>query len=36
MVTLVSPYPDASLTRLERGTMVIVVRIDLPARFRTI
>jgi hypothetical protein len=35
-VTLVSPYPDASLTRLERGTMVIVVRIDLPARFRTI
>jgi hypothetical protein len=22
-VTLVSPYPDASLTRLERGTMVI-------------
>ena len=36
MVTLVSPHPDASLTRLERGTMVIVVRIDLPALFRTI
>ena len=35
-VTLVSPYPDASLTRLERGTMVIVIRIDLPALFRTI
>jgi hypothetical protein len=29
MVTLVSPYPDASLTRLEPGTMVIrmVIRI---------
>ena len=36
MVTLVSPHPDASLTRLERGTMVIVIRIDLPALFRTI
>jgi hypothetical protein len=35
-VTLISPYPDASLTRLERGTMVIVIRIDLPALFRTI
>jgi hypothetical protein len=26
-VTLVSPYPDAALSRLEKGTMVIVLRI---------
>ena len=29
MVTLVSPHPDASLTRLERGTMVIRWNCDM-------
>jgi hypothetical protein len=27
-VTLISPYPDATLTRLERGTMIVVFRTD--------
>jgi len=27
-VTLISPYPDATLTRLEPGTMVIVLRVQ--------
>jgi len=27
-VTLISPYPDATLSRLEPGTMLIFVRVD--------
>ena len=27
-VTLISPYPDATLSRLEPGTLLIVVRVD--------
>jgi hypothetical protein len=26
-VTLISPYPDATLSRLEKGTLVIVINV---------
>ena len=29
-ITLISPYPDPSLTRLERGTLVITLVLDAP------
>ena len=29
-VTLISPYPDPTLTRLERGTLVITLVLDAP------